>query len=373
MSSQNRPMHDRWSFSQIVGALPPSVPFVPPEALERRMGRALRLRVGANESNFGASPRARAAMREAADGIHWYGDPEGYVLREALAQKHRVHRGEIALGSGIDDLLGLFVRLFINPGDPVVTSLGAYPTFNYHVEGYGGILHTVPYRDDREDLQALDEIARREEPKLVYVANPDNPMGTWHHRAALAALASNLPERSVLLLDEAYADFAPQEALLNPDVNGARVVHLRTFSKAHGMAGARIGYAIAPRALVEGLDKIRNHFGINRVALAGALASLGDVSYIDSVVAEVEQGKAEYARLAQSLGTRTVPSATNFVALDVGSGTRARALVRALLERGVFVRMPSVAPLDRCIRITVGPAPECALLADEVQTAWQEV
>ena len=366
-------MQDCWPFSRVVDALPPSVPFVPPEALERRMGRALRLRVGANESNFGASPRARAAMREAADDVHWYGDPEGHALRQALANKHGVDSSEVALGSGIDELLGLFVRLFVNPGDPVVTSLGAYPTFNYHVDGYGGVLHCVPYKDDCEDLQGLEEMARREEPKLVYVANPDNPMGTWHQSEALAALAANLPEQSVLLIDEAYADFAPQEALLRPDVNGARIVHLRTFSKAHGMAGARIGYAVAPRALVEGLDKIRNHFGINRVALAGALASIEDGEYVRSVVAQVEQGKREYARLAQTLGTRTVPSATNFVALDAGSGTRARALVAALLDRGIFVRMPSVSPLDRCIRITVGPAPERALLADELQTVWQEV
>lgn len=366
-------MQNRWPFSRVVDALPPSVPFVPPEALERRIGRALRLRVGANESNFGASPRALAAMREAADDVHWYGDPEGHALRQALANKHGVDSGEVALGSGIDELLGLFVRLFVNPGDPVVTSLGAYPTFNYHVDGYGGGLQCVPYKDDCEDLQGLEEMARRQEPKLVYVANPDNPMGTWHQSEALAALAANLPEQSLLLLDEAYADFAPQEALLRPDVNGACIVHLRTFSKAHGMAGARIGYAIAPRALVEGLDKIRNHFGINRVALAGALASLEDGEYVRSVVAQVEQGKREYARLACSLGTRIVPSATNFVALDAGSGTRARALVAALLDRGIFVRMPSVSPLDRCIRITVGPAPERALLAEELETVWKEV
>ncbi len=366
-------MLENWRFSRIVDALPPVVPFVPPEALERRLGRALNVRTGANESNFGASPRAHEAMVKSIEQVHWYGDPEGYVLRAALAQKHGLQRGEIALGSGIDDLLGLFVRLLVDPGDAVLTSLGAYPTFNYHVEGYGGILHKVPYRADCEDLSGLADAARDIEPKIVYVANPDNPMGTWHDRAALADFIARLPDASVLLLDEAYADFAPESALLTPDLARARVVHLRTFSKAYGMAGARIGYAMAPAALVAALDKVRNHFGVSRVAQAGALAALDDGDFVRCVVAEVEQGKSEYAELAHELGTSIVPSATNFVALDAGDGARARALMAALLARGVFVRMPGVSPLDRCIRITVGPAPERAALAPLLRAAWKEV
>ena len=337
------------------------------------MGRPLRLRAGANESNFGPSPRAVAAMVEAVEQVHWYGDPEGVELRDALADKHGVASGEIVLGSGIDELLGLFVRALSNPGDVVVTSLGAYPTFNYHVEGYGGVLHKVPYCDDHEDLQGLARAARAIEPNIVYLANPDNPMGTWHDAEALAAFIADLPSRSVLLLDEAYADFAPANALLTPAVDRARVVHLRTFSKAHGMAGARIGYAIAPSELVSALNKVRNHFGVNRVALAGALASLQDSDYVRQVAAEVERGKDTYRQLAESLGTSVIPSATNFIALDVGDGTRARALVAGLLERGVFVRMPAVAPLDRCIRITVGPPAERPLLVEALRAAWQEI
>ncbi len=366
-------MLEDWQFSRTVAALPQVVPFVPPEALERRLGRPLSVRTGANESNFGPSPRAHEAMVQSIEQVHWYGDPEGYVLREALAQKHGLQRGEIALGSGIDDLLGLFVRLLVDPGDAVLTSMGAYPTFNYHVEGYGGILHKVPYRDDCEDLSALADAARAVAPKIVYVSNPDNPMGTWHDRGALAEFVAHLPDTSVLLLDEAYADFAPESALLAPDLNRARVVHLRTFSKAYGMAGARIGYAMAPAPLVEALDKVRNHFGVSRVAQAGALAALDDDDFVRDVVAEVERGKGEYADLARALGTAIVPSATNFVALDAGDGTRARALMTALLERGVFVRMPGVAPLDRCIRITVGPASERAVLSEQLRAAWKEV
>ena len=240
----------------------------------------------------------------------------------------------------------------------MVTSLGAYPTFNYHVEGHGAVLHKVPYREDREDLPALLAKARQVRPKLLYVANPDNPMGTYQRADELRDFIAELPPDCVLLLDEAYIDFAPADAHLPLDAERAQVVRLRTFSKAHGMAGARIGYALAHRDMVAALDKVRNHFGVNRIAQAGALASLGDDEFVREVVRGVEEGRREYASLAVELGLKTVPSATNFVALDVGSGERARCLMQVLLQHGVFVRMPGVAPLDRCIRLTVGPAAE---------------
>ena len=167
-----------------------------------------------------------------------------------------------------------------------------------------------------------------------------------------------LPPGCVLLLDEAYSDFAPASAHLPLDMERAQVVRLRTFSKAHGMAGARIGYALAHRRVVAALDKVRNHFGVNRIAQAGALASLADDEFVRHVVRQVEEGRREYVQLATALGLKTVPSATNFVALDVGSSQRAHGLMQVLLQHGVFVRMPGVAPLNRCIRLTVGPAAE---------------
>ena len=351
-------------FTRLVAGLPAAIPFVGPETLERRRGEAFRVRVGANESAFGVSPKAAEAMREAISTIAWYGDPEAYELRSTIAALHGVSIDEVLLGAGIDEMLGNVVRMVIEPGMPVVTSHGAYPTFNYHVAGFGGTLEAVPYRNDRIDLEALLDTVRRLDAPLVYLANPDNPMGTWHDAADVRAFIAELPESALLVLDEAYIEFAPASATFSIDAADPRVIRMRTFSKAHGMAGARIGYAIAPAATITGANKIRNHFGVNRIAQAGALASLGDSGFIASVVDEVARGRNEYYALAQRLGLPSLPSATNFVAIDMGGGGRAQALLARLQDEGVFVRMPGVAPLDRCIRVTVGTAEERALFVD---------
>ena len=163
----------------LAAALPASVPFVGPEAQERATGRPFAARIGANESVSGPSPEAVEAMRAAAAQVWMYGDPECHDLRHALAAHHRVRPENVVVGEGIDSLLGYLVRLFVAPGEAVVTSDGGYPTFNYHVAGYGGVLHKVPYRDDRADPAALLDAAARVRAKLIYLANPDNPMGSW--------------------------------------------------------------------------------------------------------------------------------------------------------------------------------------------------
>jgi histidinol-phosphate aminotransferase len=367
-------MAERGRYARLVAALPSVVPFVPPEALERRIGAQLRLRIGANESNFGPSPRAVAAMRAAAAQVNWYCDPEGFALREALAQCHGVARENIVLGSGIDDLLGLIVRTVIDPGDAVVMSHGAYPTFAFHVNGFGGKIVTAPYRGDRNDPEALAAAARQSGARLLYLSNPDNPTGSWLSAGEQRALLAALPASCLLVLDEAYADFAPEDSLPETDPEDLRLIRLRTFSKAHGMAGARIGYAIAPEETIRSFDKIRHHFGVNRVAQEGALASLGDPDFIAGVVREVEAGRRDYARIAEGLGLKALPSATNFVALDCDTTERAKAVLAALLERErVFIRMAGVAPLNRCIRVTVGTAEERALFGQALGRVLAEL
>ncbi len=261
-------------FTALAASLPSSVPFVGPETQERARGAPFRVRLGANESPFGPSPHAVAAMRGAAADTWKYGDPENHDLREALAAHHGVAPARIGIGEGIDGLLQVIVRLFAGPGAPVVTSKGAYPTLLYHVAGFGAVPVFVPYVDDREDPDSLLAAVRETGAPLVYLANPDNPMGTWHDAGSIARFIEALPEPTVLMLDEAYGEFAPLSAALPMDYAHPRLIRLRTFSKAYGMAGARVGYAVTSPEIATAFDKVRNHFGVNRIAQAGALAAL---------------------------------------------------------------------------------------------------
>jgi histidinol-phosphate aminotransferase len=344
-----------YRLTSIVERLPSTVPFVGPEAQERARGRVFCARIGANESVFGPSAHAVQAMREAAIEAWKYCDPENDDLKQALARHHGVAAENIVVGEGIDGLFGYAVRLFVEPGVTVATSLGAYPTFNFHVNGYGGRLVTAPYRDDREDPDALIDLARRETARLIFFANPDNPMGSWWDAEAVKQLVDRVPEGTVLCLDEAYGEFAPPGTMPPLDAGDPRVLRFRTFSKAYGMAGARIGYAIGEAGLIKCFDRIRNHFGVNRIAQAGALAALADQTHVADVVRRVAIARERIAATARENGLQPLPSAANFVAIDCGrDGAFARRVLAELIARDIFIRMPGVAPLDRCIRVSAG-------------------
>jgi len=354
----------------IVKSLPAFVPFVGPEAQERARGRAFRARLGANESAFGPSPKAIAAMEAAAVENWQYSDPESYELRAALAQFHNVAIDNIVIGEGIDGLLGLTVKLVVEPGDAVVTSDGAYPTFNFHVAGGAGRLVRVPYSNDREDLDGLLDAAIREDARLLYVANPDNPMGTFWPASGIEQLIDRLPDGVLLCLDEAYCDTAPAGALLPMKPLHPQVLRYRTFSKAYGLAGARIGYCVGEAELIGHFEKIRNHYGINRVGQLGAFAALADQAYLADAVVKIAGAREKIAEIAIANGLTPIPSAANFVTIDCGSdGAFAKRVMDELTARDVFVRMPSVAPLNRCIRVSCGRDEDLAVFAAELPQA----
>jgi histidinol-phosphate aminotransferase len=357
-------------YTSIVAPLPSTVPFVGPEAQERTRGVAFKARIGANESVFGPSPKAIAAMRQAAAECWMYCDPENCDLKAALAQELGLSSANIVVGEGIDSLFGYTVRLFTAPGDIVVSSLGAYPTFNFHITGYGGRLVTVPYVGDREDPASLLEAVRRERPKLVFLANPDNPMGSWWPAHAVQALIDAVPMDTVLVLDEAYIEFAPPGTAPALDVSRPNVIRYRTFSKAYGMAGARIAYAIAETSVATAFDKIRNHFSVNRIAQAGALAALADKAHLASVIEKVARARDSIGATARANGLVPLASATNFVTIDFGrDGAYAKRVLDSLIAQGVFVRMPGVAPLNRCIRVSAGTDADLAAFAETLPRA----
>lgn len=357
-----------------IGALPATVPFVGPEALMRRRGRPFRARLGANESVFGPSPAALDAMHGAVEGNWMYADPESFELRAAIAKHFGFTPANVVIGEGIDGLLGLTLAIVLEPGDTVVTSDGAYPTFNFHVAMHGGRLVRVPYANDREDLDALLARAKAEHAKVLYVSNPDNPMGSWWPSHEIERLIEAIPDGMLLILDEAYGDTAPPGTMPPIDVGNPKLLRYRTFSKAYGLAGARVGFCFGEAGLIAEFEKVRNHYGINRVGQIGALAALGDQRYLQEAVAAIARSRERIAQIARDNGLAPLPSATNFVAIDCGSdGAFARGLLEGVLARDIFIRMPGVSPLDRCIRVSCGPDGDLDLFAEALAAALADV
>ncbi|MGI9351023.1 MAG: pyridoxal phosphate-dependent aminotransferase [Rhizobiaceae bacterium] len=361
--SENFPVR----FTEIVRDLPATVPFVGPEAQERSSGIKFKARLGANESCFGPSPAAIEAMKEAVADTWKYGDPENHDLRQAIASYHGVRPDNVMIGEGIDGLFGNLAHMFVEPGVHVVTSLGSYPTFNFHIKSRGGELHLIPYKEDHEYPEGLLAKAAECDAALMYFSNPNNPMGTWRTSSEMQDMIANLPVRTILVLDEAYIEFAPDGIEPPIDVSNPQVLRFRTFSKAYGMAGARVGYVLGHPDIIVAFDKVRNHYGMNRTGQIGALAALEDRDWLNRVVKKVGKGRERITEIATGCGLATIPSATNFVTIDCGRGPDfAKSVLTELLQRGIFVRMPGVEPQSRCIRISVGMDHELDLFAREL-------
>lgn len=349
--------------SPVAAALAETTPFVGPEAIARASNVPLRARIGANENPFGPAPSVLAVMGAAAKQSWHYGDPENHDLRQAIADHLAIPFSNVMPGEGVDAILGMAVRLFAAPGATVVTSLGGYPTFNYHIAGYGAQMHTVPYIGDREDIDALALATHATGAAMVYLANPDNPMGSWWDAASVERFIAAVPDTTMIVLDEAYGEFAPADTLPPLDLDRPNLLRMRTFSKAYGLAGARVGYVLGEARNISAFNRIRNHFGISNVAQAAGIAALADQDHLQWSIAAVRQSLDDTAVIARRHGLAPLPTATNFVAVDCGrDGAYARSIVDGLARRGVFIRMPGVVGLNRCIRISAGTEADRELL-----------
>jgi histidinol-phosphate aminotransferase len=288
-----------------------------------------------------------------------YGDSEAYDLRQAIAESTGIPSDRLVIGNGIDDLLRRATRLLIDIGSAAVATAGTYPLFGRMVADAGGLLWTVPYREGfGVDPDALGTAARAKHAQIVYVANPDNPTGSALAESELLQLDSQLPDSCLLILDEAYAEYAGEGIFggsLTRSLNGA--LRLRTFSKIHGLAGLRIGYAILPadrRLALDGFEQL----GVNRVGQAAARAAILDRCHPARVLDEIARGKEQYAIMADRLDWRYIPSHANFVSFDPGGLVAAETWCREILAAGVFVRRGFIDPLDAYIRVTIGTKAE---------------
>lgn len=349
----------------------PVNPFPGLKALERRIGHDIPHQLGSNEGLDMPHSVLRAALGEAfVEQIRSYGDAEAYALRQRLSEQLQLPLEALLVDAGADSLIALALRGLVAVGETVVCAAGTYPTFAYFAQGHGCVLEEVPYHQTPEvlapDLDALAERAIQCQARLVYLANPDNPSGYLHSDAAIAALRDRLPEDCWLLLDEAYHDFRDDET---DSAVWPGVLRLRTFSKAHGLAGLRVGYAIGDPDMLAVLLKVRIHYAVSSIAQQAVCLLLDQP---DEVTLHIQQVKARRARLRQLLlarGYRVMPSDTNFVAVCLTDAAQAMALQQSLLAAGILVARPAHPALAHLLRIT---AIEDALTCLADLTPWQE-
>ena len=359
-----------------VRGLAPYEPGKPIEALAREYGLdpAGIVKLASNENPRGPSPRALEAARAALASVHRYPDGAATELREQLAARHGVGTDAITVGNGSNDVLDMVARVFLGPGANAVFSRHAFAVYPIATRAAGATAHVAPARpaDDAEapyghDLEAMTA-AVDEATRLVFVANPNNPTGTWIGTEALQAFLERLPEHVIAVVDEAYFECA--EGPGYPDATQwlARFPNLvvtRTFSKVHGLAGLRCGYAVSSPAIADLLNRVRHPFNVNTAALTAATAALADDAFLAESVAGNRDGRDRLFAGFRELGLAPIPSAANFVAVDVGR--EAAPVYEALLREGVIVRPVGGYELPRHLRISVGTAPENERLLESLQ------
>lgn len=318
------------------------------------------IKLASNESPFGPSPKAVAAMQAVLGEINFYPDNDASELRQKLAELHAVNPEQIVVTAGSTSLLGIITRTLLAPGTNAVTSARSFIVYPIATKAAGAELIEVPMREDGFDLDAILSAINRDT-RMVFIANPNNPTGTLLTADEVDRFLDRVPDHVITILDEAYCDFAQyfaeQRGLqysrsLDHVRSRKKVVVLRTFSKAHGLAGVRVGYGMGPTELMSYFARMRTTFSVSVPAQAAALAALDDAAHTKRALANnAEQAKVVLAGLAES-GYKAVPTWANFIYCDLGEGCSE--IAKKLQDEGVIIRPLGPWGAPRAIRVTIG-------------------
>jgi histidinol-phosphate aminotransferase len=337
-----------------VRGLTPYQPGKPIEELERELGLSHIIKLASNESPLGPSPKARAMAMVGLDELSRYPDGSGTDLRAALADIHSVAGECVTLGNGSNDVLELIARLFVSPQHEVVFAEHAFAVYPLVTRAMGARAVEVPACEHGHDLVAMaGAIGART--RLVFIANPNNPTGTWNDAEALERFMAAVPENVIVVIDQAYAEYVDEPGY--PDcipwlARYANLIVTRTFSKAHGLAGLRIGYGISSPPIAELLNRVRQPFNVNSLALAAALASLEDDDHLERSIDINRTGLRQLRAGFDAMGIEYIPSVANFLCFEVPG--EAADVYAALLHEGIIVRPLANYGLHRSLRVTVG-------------------
>ncbi len=343
-----------------VQGLQPYQPGKPLSELERQYGIKNAIKLASNENPLGASPAAVEAARKALDEMAFYPDGGGFELRAALSRHHGIDPAQITLGNGSNDVLDLVGRVFLTPGRESVYSAHAFVVYHLTTLACGATSRIAPAHDGSRgpafghDLEAMRALVN-DNTAVVFIANPNNPTGTWLKRAELEAFIADLPPRVIVVVDEAYIEYVDEADY--PDASQwlgrfPNLVVCRTFSKAYGLAGLRVGYALSSPEIADLLNRVRHPFNVNAAAMAAACAALGDQGHVQRAVEENRRGMVQLTDACNALGLGYIPSVGNFLSVDFGRP--AGPIYESLLHKGVIVRPVANYGMPNHLRITVG-------------------
>lgn len=357
-------------------ALAPYQTGKPVEELTREYGISDVVKLASNENPMGCSPHVTLAVTEQLGQLARYPDGNGYYLKQALADFNEVDVEQITLGNGSDDLLDILARTFVGANDAIIYSQYAFVVYPMLAKMQGATGIEVPAQRFGHDLKAMSQAVQdNANTKMVFIANPNNPTGTQLEHKALHEFMSNVPSSVLVILDEAYIEYSPESnnrSLLDEFDN---VVIVRTFSKAYGLAGLRVGYALSSVAVADLLNRIRQPFNVSRIGLAAAAAALKDQDFIKNTRATNEEQMRWLEKQFDALGLGFIKSHANFIMVEVEvemEDITAATIYQALLEQGVIVRPLATYGLPNWLRITVGLAEDNLRLIDTLRSILTE-
>jgi histidinol-phosphate aminotransferase len=337
-----------------VRALKPYLPGKPLEELERELGLRDSIKVASNENPLGLSPKVTEAISSAVHTIARYPDGNGYRLRHRLAEKHQLEASCVTLGNGSNDVLDLIARVFLRPGSESLFSEYAFAVYPICSQAVGATLVSIPAKAYGHDLEAMAQRISKNT-RVIWIANPNNPTGTWLTRQKLRDFLQQVPSDVIVVVDEAYFEYVSESQY--PDATKwldlfPNLVVTRTFSKAYGLAGLRIGYALSHPVVADLLNRVRQPFNVNTLAQTAALAALDDQPFIEKTYTLNQSGLAQLSEGFRELELTYIPSVGNFITLDLQQD--AAQVDQALLRLGCITRPIGGYGLPHHLRISVG-------------------
>lgn len=352
----------KYASSGVLG-LSPYQPGKPIDELKREYGVSNIIKLASNENPLGPSPRALEAMRAGLEGVWLYPDGNGFELKKRLAARHGVEMSQITLGNGSSDVLEFVLRVFVSRDDEVLFSEHSFALYPILTQAVGGSAVAAPAKNWGHDLDAMRSCIT-DRTRVIFIANPNNPTGTWLGATELEAFVKDVPAHTLVVVDEAYFDYAMEPATGAADYPDAsawvsrypNLMVARTFSKSYGLAGLRVGYAVSHPQVADLMNRVRPPFNVNSVALAAAAAALDDEEHLRRSVRLNAEGLRQLTDGFTAMGLDFIPSVGNFISVDVGR--TASPLYEALLHEGVIVRPVANYGMPNHLRVTVGTKQE---------------